>query len=79
MRPRKYRAKDLQGKWVNGWSVELHVPHYDNDIKDRVIGFDIVPHLFNDEEGERGNGGYWHTIQQDTLQEICENAQLTLF
>jgi len=36
-------------------------------------------HLFNDEKVERSNGGYWHTIEPKTLQEINDNMQLTLF
>ena len=79
IKPKKYRAKDLQGNLVTGWYAELHIPHYDNDIPDRVVGFDIVPSLFNDEEGERSKGGYWHTIDATSLQEINQPTQLTLF
>lgn len=77
-RPKKYKAKDLQGKWVKGWYVELHAPHYDNDIPDRVVGYDIIPSIFTDEEGERGKGGYWHTINPTTLQEINETMNTPL-
>lgn len=69
MRPKKYQAKDVQGNLVTGWYVELHQPHYDNDIPDRVVGFDIIPSLFNDEEGARNVGSYWHVIDPTTLQE----------
>lgn len=79
MRPKKYKALDDKGNLVTGWYVELHVPHFDNDIPDRVIGYDIIPSLFNDEEGERNKGNYWHTIEPKTLQEINDNMQLTLF
>lgn len=78
-KPKKYKAKDLQGNWVTGWYAELHFPHYDNDVHDRVVGYDVVPHLFNDEKGERSNGSYWYNIDPDTLQEINEPKQLTLF
>lgn len=78
-RPKRYRAKDMQGNCVKGWYVELHLPHYDNAIPDRVVGYDIVPSLFNDEEGERSKGSYWHTIDPTTLEEIKEVTQLTLF
>lgn len=78
MRPKKYKAKDLQGNWITGWYVELHLPHFDNDIPDRVVGYDILPSLFNDEEGERNKGVYWHTIDPNTMQEINDNMQLTL-
>lgn len=71
--PKKYRAKEEgSGKWVTGWYVELHSPHYDNDIPDRVVGYDIIPSIFNDEEGERSNSGYWHTIDRSTLEELKE-------
>ncbi len=78
--PKKYRAREMNsGKWVTGWYVELHSPHYDNDIPDRVVGYDIIPSIFNDEEGERSNGGYWHTIDRSTLEELKEVQQLKLF
>jgi hypothetical protein len=48
-KPKKYKAKDMQGNWVAGWYAELHFPHYDNDIPAKVVGYDVVPHLFNDE------------------------------
>lgn len=77
--PKKYRAKDLNsGKWVNGWYVELHSPHYDTLINGKVIGYDIIPSIFNDSEGERCCGSYWHSIDCSTLEEIKE-VQLNLF
>ncbi len=79
LQPKKYKAKDINGEWVIGWYVELHMPHYDNDIPDRVVGFDVIPSIFNDESGERGNGSYWHTIKPNTLQEINEPKQLSIF
>lgn len=59
-------AMDMSGRVVTGWYVELHQPRLDGH--DKVTGYDIVPSIFNDEE--RSNGGYWHTIDADTLQEI---------
>lgn len=78
-RPKKYKAKDLQGNWITGWYVEIHIPRFDNDIPDRVVGYDIVPSLFNDEKGERNKGSYWHTIDPSTLREINEPEQLNYF
>jgi len=71
-KPKKYKAKDMQGNWVTGWYTELHFPHYDNDNPNKMVGYDVVPHLFNDEDGERSNGGWWCSINPDTLQEINE-------
>ena len=75
-RPKKYRAKDLNGEWVTGWYVELHLPTYDTQIPDRITGYDTVPHLFNDEQGERSKGGYWHSIDISTLTQIEEQLEI---
>jgi len=77
MRPKRYKAKNLNGEWVTGWYVEVHIS--ETDEHDRLIGHKTVPSLFNDEPGERYKGSYWHTIQPETLQEIKEPKQLTLF
>jgi hypothetical protein len=79
-KPKKYKAKDLQGNWVEGWYAELHFPHYDNDIPAKVVGYDVVPHLFfNDEKGERSDGGWWCSINPNTLQEINEHEINNMF
>lgn len=77
MRPSKCKAKDLNGEWVTGWYVEHHIT--ETDSHDKVTGYKTIPCIFNDEPGNRGNGGYWHEIQPDTLQEFVEPKQLTLF
>lgn len=77
MTPKKYKAKDLKGEWVTGWYVEIHIT--ETDAHDKVTGHKTVPSIFNDEPGNRNNGGYWHTIQPETLQEINEPKQLSLF
>ena len=79
MKPKRYTAIDDKGKRVVGWYAEIHIPHYDNDIPDRVVGYDIIPSIFNDDEGERGKGGYWHTIDPATLQEAEEQQTLQLW
>lgn len=77
MTPKKYKAKDLNGEWVTGWYVEHHLT--ETDSHDKVTGYKIVPCIFNDEPGNRSNGGYWHEIQPDTLQELVEPKQLSIF
>lgn len=77
--PRKYRAKDVNGVWVTGWYVELHIPNFDTQLPYKVTGYDVLPSLFNDEDCEREKGGHWHTIQPNTLEEINSVQQLTLF
>lgn len=77
IQPKKYKAKDVNGDWVTGWYAELHIA--ETDAHDNVTGHKVVPSLFNDEPGKRGNGGYWHTIQPETLREINEPKQLSLF
>jgi hypothetical protein len=78
VQPKKYRAKDLNGNTVTGWFAELHIPNFDNH-GNQIEGYEVVPSLFNDEQGERSKGGYWHTIVPDTLEEINEPIQLELF
>lgn len=79
MKPKRYKAKDKNGAWVVGWYVELHLPRYDDKIPERVIGYNVIPSLFNDEEGVRSKGCYWHTIDPNTMQEVNDDTQLTLF
>ena len=76
VKPKKYKAKDVKGRWVTGWYVPLHFAIMEHD---KVVGYNIVPHLFNDEHGERSEGSYWHEIIPETLQEINEQNQLTFF
>lgn len=69
MKPRQYSARDINGKYVEGWYVELHSPiHGDESNPNKVTGYRPLPYIFNDEEGERGKGGYWHEIVPETLQ-----------
>lgn len=75
--PRRFMAKDLSGKWVTGWYAELHISQ--TDAHDMLLGHKVVPCLFNDEPGERSKGSYWHEIRPETLQEVVEVKQLTLF
>ncbi len=74
MKPKQYKARDLKGNIVHGWYVEQHLPHFDNDLPYKVVGYDIVPSIFNDEDS---NDTYWHSIDITTLEEV--NEQLTLF
>ena len=69
MTPTKFRAKRASdGQWVEGWYALHHIPATDNH--DQLIGYDVVPMLFNDDPGQRGKGSFWHTIDPDTLQEV---------
>ena len=77
MTPKKYKAKGLNGEWVTGWYAEHHIT--ETDSHDKVTGYKTVPCIFNDDPGNRSNGGYWHEIQPNTLQEFVEPKQLTLF
>ncbi len=74
MRPKRYKAKDLLGNWVEGWYVEHHRAVSDNH--DKVVGYETVPSLFNDAPGTRGKGSYWHTIDPDTLEEMPQQATI---
>ena len=76
--PKKYKAKDSNGNVVTGWFVMLHIPIYGNDHQS-IIGFEEIPSIFNDEQGERSKGSYWHTIILDTMEEVNEQRQLKLF
>lgn len=62
--PRQWQAKDMEGKWVQGWYAVLHIP--DTDRHDKLVGYKRVPSIFNDEPSNR-NGSYWHTIDPSTL------------
>ena len=68
-KPSRYKAKDIHGDWVVGWYVELHMAR--TDKHDNVIGFDVIPSIYNDEPGCR-KGCHWHTIKADTLQRVSE-------
>ena len=79
--PKKYRAKDINGNTVTGWFVMLHRPIYGElyDGSQYIEDYEEIPSLFNDEQGERSKGGYWHTIVLDTLEDINQPIQLELF
>jgi len=72
--PKKYRAKDLKGKMVEGWFAVVHIPHFDRDGH-QIDGFDEVPSLFNNEPGVRNEGGYWHSIKPETLEEVNDEKE----
>ena len=67
MKPKQYKAKDLNGEWVHGWYVMLHEPIFDNHCM--LVGWKDTPSLFNDDPGIRHKGTYWHTIDPETLEE----------
>lgn len=75
----RFSARDLQGSLVTGWYVELHKPVYDPCDPVKVIGYDTLPCLFNDEEGERSKGSYWHEITLGSLRKVNKPIQLSLF
>lgn len=73
--PCKFRAKQLKdGKWIVGWFVMHHIPI--TDRHDNLKGYEEVPMLFNDDEGERNKGGYWHTIDQTTLEQVPQEQKI---
>lgn len=76
MIPNQYTAKDLKGNTVTGYFVMLHLPVFSEDGY-TIVGFEEKPHLFNDERGERNDGGYWHEIEINTLKP--KQTQLNLF
>lgn len=73
--PCRYRAKQVKdGKWIVGWFVMHHFQI--TDRHDNLKGYEEVPMLFNDDEGERNKGGYWHTIDQTTLQQVPQEQKI---
>lgn len=80
MKPCMYKAKDVKGNMVTGYFVMLHIPMFDNDGGLIPTSFKESPHLFNDSEGERAKGGYWHEIDMSTMEPIIQKPiQLNLF
>lgn len=61
----RYKAKDLHGKWVDGYFAILHIPEFD-EHDNQLMGLTPSYEIFNDEIGSR-KGGYWTTINKDTL------------
>lgn len=77
--PQMYKAKDLKGNSVTGYFVMLHMPYF-TEHGERVSGYTEKPHLFNDSEGERSEGSFWHEIDISTLEPIIQKPiQLNLF
>lgn len=62
----RFRGKDIKtGEWIEGFYAPLHIAMTDNH--DKVTGFKEIPSIFNDEPGERSKGGYWHTVDPNTV------------
>lgn len=62
----RFRGKDIKtGEWIEGFYAPLHIAMTDNH--DKVTGFKEIPSIFNDESGERSKGGYWHTVDPNTV------------
>lgn len=62
----RFRGKDIKtGEWIEGFYAPLHIAMTDNH--DEVTGFKEIPSIFNDEPGERSKGGYWHTVDPNTV------------
>lgn len=73
--PCRFRAKQVKdGKWIVGWFVMHHIAK--TDRHDNLKGYEEVPMLFNDDEGERNKGGYWHTIDQTTLEQVPQEQKI---
>lgn len=69
MRAIRFRGKDaLTGAWVYGYYAVLHIARKDNH--DTLLGYDEVPSIFNDEPGNRSNGGYWRSVKPDTVGQL---------
>lgn len=66
MRNIRFRGKEIStGEWIEGYFVPLHSPKY--DTHDKLLGYDEIYGIFNDEPGYRSKGSYWHYIVPDTL------------
>lgn len=66
MRKIRFRGKDLKtGEWVEGYYALLH-PAIEGD-HGKVVGYGESHSIFNDEPGNRSNGGYWRTVDENTL------------
>lgn len=66
MRKIRFRAKYLKtGEWVEGYYALLH-PAIEGD-HGKVVGYGESHSIFNDEPGNRSNGGYWRTVDEKTL------------
>ena len=69
MRTIRFRGKGIKtGEWHEGYYAVLHIAESDNHGKH--LGYRKVPSIFNDENGERSKGGYWHTIDPATLGQL---------
>lgn len=66
MRKIRFRGKDLKtGEWVEGYYALRH-PAIAGD-RGEVVGYGESHGIFNDEPGNRSNGGYWRTVDEKTL------------
>ena len=66
MRAIKFRAKETEtGEWIYGYYTTLHVAR--KNSHDKLLGYDEVPSIFNDEPGNRQKGGYWHNVDPLTV------------
>lgn len=69
MRTIRFRGKDIKtGEWHEGYYAVHHVAEKGNH--GILLGYREIPCIFNDEEGERSKGGYWHTIDPTTLGQL---------
>lgn len=67
MREIRFRGKDLKtGEWRYGYYAVHHIPKFD-DYGKRYVGYEIRHGIFNDEEGARTKGGYWKTVDENTV------------
>ena len=63
----KFRGQQKDGRWVFGYYAPYHVPVQDEHCNPK--GLMEVPAIYNDEPGERNNGGYFKDIIPETLGE----------
>jgi uncharacterized phage protein (TIGR01671 family) len=67
MREIKFRGKDIKtGEWRYGFYAEHRIHNFDT-AGCRAEGYTLHHAIYNDSEGERGKGGYWHEIDPETF------------
>ena len=66
MREIRFRGISMDdGKWVEGYYAVHHIAKKDNH--DKLIGYEKVHCIFNDEPDNRSKGSFWHTVNPATV------------
>lgn len=74
MREIRFRGRSIgrktPGEWVYGYFAKTYCPIYDNDphaVDGTVTGWTEDCEIFNCEPGCRNNGGYWTSVDPDSV------------